>query len=106
MIQNRPAMYRSRYWNGLASLLLGLPKGSSLPRYFFHIRDSIGLVRDDEGLELTGEIDAREEAWNSAADLIANAARQPAEPATDAVVVVEDEHGSVVYELPIARIIT
>ncbi len=79
---------------------------SVLPHYYFHIRDSEGLIRDDEGLDLTGEIEAKEEAWKSAADLIANAARQPTKPVTDAVIEVHDEYGTIVYELPIKEIIS
>jgi hypothetical protein len=72
-----------------------------MPHFYFHIRDRAGLIRDEEGMDLTGEIAAREEAWTSAADLVASAARKPLEPVSDAVIQVEDEFGTTVYELPI-----
>ena len=38
-------------------------------RYFFHIRTESGLIPDEEGTELTGLEQAREEALTSARDL-------------------------------------
>jgi hypothetical protein len=37
-------------------------------RYFFNIRDSLGLIRDEEGSELCGIMAARREAADSARD--------------------------------------
>ena len=38
-------------------------------RYFFHIRTAGGLIPDEEGIELTGLEQAREEALTSAKEL-------------------------------------
>ena len=38
-------------------------------RYFFHIRTEAGLIPDEEGTELTGLEQAREEALTSAKEL-------------------------------------
>ncbi len=77
----------------------------AMPRFYFHIRDGVTLIRDEEGLDLTGEIEARHEAWASASDLAANAARQQT-PIGDGVIEVHDEYGTIVYELPIKAVIS
>ncbi|HEY2032149.1 MAG TPA: hypothetical protein VGH02_00540 [Rhizomicrobium sp.] len=41
-----------------------------MARYYFHVRDEHGTVRDEEGTELPGIEDARFEARMSARDLI------------------------------------
>ena len=41
-----------------------------MPRYFFHVRDSLGYAEDDEGLELPGMAEARDAAVSGARSLL------------------------------------
>ena len=42
-----------------------------MPRYFFHIKSDDDFVEDPEGVELTGDVEARQEAIDAAREILA-----------------------------------
>lgn len=41
-----------------------------MPRYFFHIKSDDDFVEDPEGVELTGDVEARQEAIDAAREIL------------------------------------
>ena len=70
-----------------------------MPRYYFHIRDSVGLIKDTEGLELTSLRRAIEEAEASAASL----AKQRKYMPTRCTIEVRDHEGLILAVVPVSR---
>ena len=64
-----------------------------MPRYFVHIKDEVEIIRDEEGLELRGLDAVREEATESAREMMSEKVRAGA-------FVVTDEQGHVVLNFP------
>jgi hypothetical protein len=52
------------------------PKGSIMPRYYFHIRNEDDLVPDVEGIEMPRARAAREEAEYAAREILADRVRR------------------------------
>ncbi len=75
-----------------------------MPRYFFHVEDEQGWIKDEEGLELPDLAAAVKEADGTAIDL-AKAAIQEGQPVDGRTVVVFDEQGRPIYRLPVKRTI-
>jgi hypothetical protein len=74
----------------------------SLPtRYFFHLRDSEGLVPDEDGMVLRGMDEVRREAIRGARWIAAAAAESPGQHCANGRIEVQDEAGNIVYELPL-----
>lgn len=42
-----------------------------MPRYFFHIKSDDDFVEDPEGVDLTGDVEARQEAIDAAREILA-----------------------------------
>jgi hypothetical protein len=70
-----------------------------MPRYFFHIKDEVEIIRDEEGLELRGLDAVREEATESAREMMSEKVRAGHGPDGRAFVVT-DEQGHVVLNFP------
>ena len=64
-----------------------------MTKFFFHIRHRDVLVEDEEGLDLAGINEARLEARNSAADLIAAQIRSGHGVCARTTIEVADEYG-------------
>jgi hypothetical protein len=47
-----------------------------MPKYYFHIRSDDGFVEDLEGVELAGDVEAREEAIDAAREMLAERVRK------------------------------
>lgn len=73
-------------------------------RYFFHIRDENGLVRDEEGSELAGIEDARKEAHLSARDLIIDDVRR-GQRVAPRIIEITDENGQILESVPVRQIV-
>jgi hypothetical protein len=69
-----------------------------MPRYFFNIRDDQGIVRDEEGMDLPDLQSAREEAQDSARELLAETVRSR-QPIDHKRIEVVDEGGTVVENI-------
>jgi len=70
-----------------------------MPRYFFHIKDEVEIIPDEEGLELRGLDAVREEARESAREMMSESVRAGHRPDGRAFVVT-DEQGHVVLNFP------
>lgn len=70
-----------------------------MTKYFFHVRDRLGVMKDNEGMELSTLEDARAEALRSAKHLIAES-KKFGTFGLDRVIEVEDGDGQRVYTLP------
>jgi hypothetical protein len=70
-----------------------------MPRYYFHIKDKVGIIRDEEGLDLHGLDAVREEATESAREMMSEKVREGHGPDGRAFVVT-DEQGQVVLDFP------
>jgi len=75
-----------------------------MPRYFFHVKDEQGWIKDEEGLELPDLAAAMKEADGTAVDL-AKAAIRESRPVDGRTVVVFDDQGQPVYLLPVKQTI-
>ena len=75
-----------------------------MARYFFHIKDGVHLVKDEEGTELADAQEAHKQAIISARELLANAIRSGQPLQADAVVVA-DEHGTELIFVPFAHVL-
>ncbi len=64
--------------------------------YQFHIRDQLGLILDEDGIELPDALAAAREAIQSASEFFADASAP-----TDMVFEITDEAGRLVLTLPI-----
>jgi hypothetical protein len=75
-----------------------------MPRYFFHIRGSDGLIRDPDGSDLPDLNAARIEAEKAARDLLANLLRA-GEALDGQVFEISDEHGQLLESLPFRSVL-
>jgi hypothetical protein len=66
-----------------------------MSRYFFHIRDGLIFIPDEEGLECRDEFAAWEEALLSARDIAFSDLRNGS-TAAPAIIEVEDEEGNAI----------
>jgi hypothetical protein len=73
-------------------------------RYFFHIRDRRGMIRDLEGSELPDLAAAWGEAWMSARDFAMEDIRHGG-PVMIRQIVIEDERGHVLGTMPVTDIV-
>jgi len=70
-----------------------------MPRYYFHIKDEVQTIHDREGIELRDLGAIREEATESAREMLSEKVRQGHGPDGRAFVV-ENEQGCVVLDFP------
>ena len=70
-----------------------------MPRYYFHIKNELEIIRDQEGQELHGLDAVREEATESAREMMSEKVREGHGPDSRAFVVT-DEQGHVVLNFP------
>jgi hypothetical protein len=70
-----------------------------MPRYFFHIKDEVETIRDMEGAEFHNLDAVREEATESAREMMSVDVRQGHRP-DGRTFVVTDEQGDVVLNFP------
>ena len=75
-----------------------------MPRYFFHIVGDGGLVEDLEGVELSGEKEARDEAISAAREIIAESVRK-GELIDGHRFEVFDENGTKLFSLPFRNVL-
>ena len=61
-----------------------------MPRYFFDLTNGDGLVRDEEGLELADQAQAREVAVSSARDVAASEIREGREVSLRSFISIRD----------------
>ncbi len=70
-----------------------------MSRYFFHIRQGVQTIIDDEGIECESLDAVRDEALQSAREIMSNDFRSgPA--GVDRIFVIKDSKGDIVHELP------
>jgi len=70
-----------------------------MPRYYFHIKDEGETIHDREGIELRDLDAVREEATESAREMMSEEILEGHGPG-DRAFVVTDEHGHVVLTFP------
>jgi hypothetical protein len=70
-----------------------------MPRYFFHIQNGTNTVRDREGVQLKNLDEVREEAMQSAREIMSKQALKGEAP-NDCAFIVEDEEGKTVLTFP------
>jgi hypothetical protein len=70
-----------------------------MPRYFFHIKDEVETIRDEEGIEFHNFDAVREEATESAREMMSEKVREGHGPDSRAFIVT-DEQGRVVLNFP------
>lgn len=75
------------------------------PRYFFHIQDGTKTVWDREGVELKNLDEVREEAMQSAREIM-NEQVLKGEAPKERVFIVEDEKGETVLTFPFKLALT
>jgi hypothetical protein len=73
-------------------------------RYFFHVHDILGVIRDDEGTELPDLAAARGEAWLSARDIAMEDIKRGG-PVMVRRIVIEDDKGTVLGAMPVLDIV-
>ena len=73
-------------------------------RYFFHVRDRRGVIRDTEGSELPDLAAAWSEAWMSARDFAMEDIRRGG-PVMTRRIVIEDEQGHLLGAMPVSDIV-
>jgi hypothetical protein len=71
-----------------------------MPRYFFDIRDDLGLILDEEGIEFSDRVLAEFEGYLSASDL-ANAALFSGRRLAGDTVEITDENGVILSEIKV-----
>jgi hypothetical protein len=69
-----------------------------MPRFFFDVLDRLGVIKDDEGMELPSLDEAKAEAMRSAQDLIAEA-EKIGPPALYRSIEVQTAEGATVWKL-------
>jgi hypothetical protein len=74
-----------------------------MPRYYFHLTDGKQVLDNHKGIDLSGNAAAREDALALARDL-KHGAVMPGWNWTGWFVVIVDEHGHKVDEMPIADV--
>lgn len=70
-----------------------------MPKYFFHITSDEDFVEDLEGVELAGDVEAREEAIDAAREMLSESVRK-GEVIDGHVFDVRDAFGTKVFTLP------
>jgi len=70
-----------------------------MPRYYFHIKSDKDFIEDPEGVELVGDVEAREEALDAAREILADSVRK-GEVVDGHVFDVRDADGTKVFTLP------
>ena len=70
-----------------------------MPRYFFHIRSDDNFVKDAEGVDLPGDVEAREEAADAAREILAERVRK-GEVVDGHTFEVHDDAGTKVFTFP------
>ena len=70
-----------------------------MPRYYFHIKNEVETIQDEEGLVLRGLDEVREEATESAREMMSDKVLEGHGPDGRAFVVT-DEQGQVVLDFP------
>jgi hypothetical protein len=80
------------------------PWESSMARFFFHLKSGGELMADEEGIDLPGLTEATREALQSARELLAEAIKTASPTVPEAVVVV-DETGQPLLELPLVEVL-
>lgn len=75
-----------------------------MPRYYFHIRSSSGLIRDPDGTELPDLVAAVSEAERAARDLLAELLREGA-VLDGQVFEIADADGQVLERLPFRNVL-
>jgi hypothetical protein len=70
-----------------------------MPRYYFHVKDEQKTIRDEEGSEFQNLDAVREEAMESAREMMSGDVRQGHRP-NGRTFVVMDEQGNVVLNFP------
>ena len=70
-----------------------------MPRYFFHVREVVPLVEDEEGTECADDAQAREEAIEGARDVMAEYVRKGLDVSCWSFEI-EDEQGRPVMTVP------
>jgi hypothetical protein len=75
-----------------------------MPRYFFHIRSSDGIIQDPDGTELPDIVAARMEAELSARDLLADLLRQGIR-LDGQMFEISDSDGKVLETLPFRKVL-
>jgi hypothetical protein len=70
-----------------------------MPRYFFHIKDEVETIRDEDGIELHGLDAVRKVATESAREMMSEAVREGHEP-NDRAFVVTNQQGETVLTFP------
>ena len=71
----------------------------AMPRYFFHIQNGTKTLRDSEGVELKNLDEVREEAMESAREIMSERLLNGGPPIERAFIV-EDEDGNTVLTFP------
>ena len=77
---------------------------SVMARFYFHIREGVDLIEDDEGTDLPSIDRAREQAIGSARELFADAIKSGRELRVDAIVIA-DEDGNQVATVAITDVL-
>jgi hypothetical protein len=77
-----------------------------MPRYFLHVRNQSELMEDPEGQECDSVEAAVREATQAARDLMAECLRNGQPLDKGRVMVVQDEAGEIVAEVPFERALT
>jgi hypothetical protein len=72
-----------------------------MPRYYFHLTDGNKVLNNHKGIDLSGDAAARDDAMVLARDL-KHGAVMPGWNWTGWFVVIVDQHGHKVHEVPIA----
>lgn len=75
-----------------------------MARFFFHLKSGGELMADEEGIDLPGLTEATREALQSARELLAEAIKTASPTVPEAVVVV-DETGQPLLELPLVEVL-
>lgn len=69
-----------------------------MPRYFFHVHDLLGAIKDDEGMDLADLDEAKAEAVRSAREMVAEGKKVGA-AGLDRVIEVKTAEGETVFML-------
>jgi len=74
-----------------------------MARYYFHVRDQHGVIRDEEGTELAGLEDAIAEAQASARDFLVQDIKE-GRKSEDRVIEIADDLGKVLARVPLGDV--
>jgi len=75
-----------------------------MPRYFFHLKDEQGWIKDEEGMELP-DLDAAKEEARATATALAKVTIREGKPVDGRTVVVLDEENRQLHLLAVRRMI-